>query len=65
MLFLKGYVKIISMTEEQDKLPCAGKMVFDNEKEAEAAMLTVEWQHGNQLKVYRCQHCKLWHLSSK
>jgi hypothetical protein len=47
-----------------DDLPCAGKMVFDTEKEAKSTALTLEYQRGTKLKTYKCRHCGLWHLSS-
>jgi hypothetical protein len=49
---------------EEGELPCAAKMAFDSKEEAEAVGLAAEWQHGGTLKVYRCRHCHLWHLSS-
>jgi hypothetical protein len=45
-------------------LPCADKMAFDSQQEAEANGLAAEWQHGGKLKAYQCKHCHLWHLSS-
>jgi hypothetical protein len=45
-------------------LPCEEKLVFDTKKQAEAAATTLRWQKGTRLKVYRCRHCNLWHLSS-
>lgn len=50
--------------ESDSDLPCADKMAFDTEQEAESNALAAEWQHGGRLKVYHCKHCKLWHLSS-
>jgi len=52
------------MSDDTKILPCDGKMAFDSQAEAEANALAVEWQHGGALKVYRCKHCSLWHLSS-
>lgn len=46
------------------ELPCSEKLAFDTKKQAEAAALTANYQHGAQLKVYKCRHCNLWHLSS-
>jgi len=46
-------------------LPCADKLAFETKTQAEASALTAEWQHGTKLKVYKCVHCGLWHLSSK
>jgi hypothetical protein len=50
---------------EENELPCAGKLVFDIEKEARAAATTLEYQRGVKLKAYKCSHCGLWHLSSQ
>lgn len=49
---------------EELKLPCAEKMTFDSRKEAEGAATALQWQHGSQLKAYKCTNCGLWHLSS-
>lgn len=49
---------------EEPALPCADKMVFETKKEAEAIALTLDWQRGRLLKVYKCQHCGLWHLTT-
>jgi hypothetical protein len=50
--------------EEDSGLPCGDKMAFDTEKQAKAAAITLEYQHGTKLGVYKCRHCKLWHLTS-
>lgn len=50
--------------EQNDTLPCADKLAFDTKKQAEAAALTAQYQHGSRLKVYMCTYCDLWHLSS-
>lgn len=55
---------VVMSDEDTINLPCDGKMAFDNQAEAEANALAVEWQHGGALSVYQCQHCALWHLSS-
>ncbi|MBA3758440.1 hypothetical protein H0X10_02300, partial [Candidatus Saccharibacteria bacterium] len=52
----------MSVSEEL-KLPCADKSVFDTKKEATAAGLAADWQHGATLKAYKCNHCHLWHLA--
>lgn len=53
------------MSDDTDsKLPCADKVVFDTQKEAAAAGLAADWQHGAALKAYKCPYCALWHLSS-
>ncbi len=51
--------------EEEVALPCASKLAFDTEKQADAAALTAQWQHGSQVKSYKCRYCHLWHLASK
>jgi hypothetical protein len=50
--------------DEENKLACADKLVFDTKKEAETARITADWQHGVTLKAYQCKDCQLWHLSS-
>jgi hypothetical protein len=50
--------------ETQYPLPCDGKLVFETKKDAEATALAADWQHGTDLKVYKCRHCHLWHLAS-
>lgn len=50
---------------DQEELPCAGKMVFNTQKEAQAVGLAADWQHGASLKAYKCRYCHLWHLSSQ
>lgn len=52
------------MDDEENKLPCADKIIFDSFGEAEGAALAADWQHGAQLKPYQCQYCDLWHLAS-
>ena len=49
-----------------EPLPCEDKLAFDDLKSANAAKAVAAWQHGEaaDLKVYRCKHCSLWHLSS-
>ncbi len=50
-------------TNEEMELPCAGKLAFDSQKEAQAAANFARWSHGTELKLYQCKHCSLWHLS--
>jgi len=45
-------------------LPCDDTLAFDTEKQARAAAQVALYQHATKLKVYVCQHCGLWHLSS-
>jgi hypothetical protein len=52
------------MTEERAKLPCAEKQAFDSGKQAQTAATVAYFQRGVRLKIYRCNHCQLWHLSS-
>lgn len=51
--------------EDTPKLPCADKLAFDTQKEAQASATVAEYRYGNKLKVYSCKHCGLWHLSSR
>jgi hypothetical protein len=53
-----------SATEASKDLPCAQKLAFDTQKQASAAANVAEYQRGVVLKVYRCRHCQLWHMSS-
>lgn len=50
--------------EEQEVLPCNDKIVFDTKKAAQTAATVAKFQHGTQLKPYKCKHCGLWHLAS-
>jgi hypothetical protein len=52
------------MQEENDALPCAYKLSFDTQKQAQAAATVALYQHGTKLKTYCCKNCGLWHLSS-
>lgn len=53
------------MEDHDNALPCAEKMVFDTQREAESTALAADWQHGASLRPYKCRHCNLWHLSSQ
>lgn len=53
------------MTDENNELPCADKMVFDSREKAQAAGTAAEWQYGGSLKAYKCRYCHLYHLSSQ
>lgn len=45
--------------------PCADKLSFMSEKEANAARIQANWEHDNQnLKAYHCDKCDLYHLST-
>ncbi len=48
---------------DSDALPCSGKLVFDTQQQAKAAVNVAEYQRGTKLKTYRCRHCRLWHLN--
>jgi len=52
------------LMDEQEVLPCAEKLAFDTQKQAEAAAVVAEYQHGTKLHVYVCRYCNLWHLAS-
>ena len=49
---------------EENIPPCIDKLAFDSEKEAKIAAMVAKFQHGTDLKTYRCKYCKLWHLAS-
>jgi hypothetical protein len=50
--------------EEENLLPCADKLAFDTQKQAQAAATVALHQHGSKLRAYLCRYCGLWHLSS-
>jgi hypothetical protein len=50
--------------DENDDLPCKPKLAFDTFEQAEAAAVTVKYQHGTSVKPYICKFCNLWHLAS-
>lgn len=50
--------------DQEQKLPCADKLVFDTKEQAEAAATVAEHTYGNKLRPYVCRYCGLWHLSS-
>lgn len=50
--------------ENKNEKPCHEKIEFDSQDQAEAAALAASWQHGADLKTYKCKHCGLWHLAS-
>jgi len=50
---------------DKTDLPCADKLWFDTKSKAQAEASVLKWRHGTKLKVYKCRHCDLWHLSSK
>lgn len=52
------------MENEEFTLPCAEKITFDTQKEAQTAATLAQHRYGSQLKPYRCAHCDLWHLAS-
>lgn len=53
------------MDLEPSTLPCTGKLTFDTLNQASVSANVVKYQHGTDVYPYRCQHCKLWHLSSR
>lgn len=53
------------MDSDEPGLPCQEKLAFDTKQEAEVAANVAHYRYGNKLKVYRCRHCQLWHLSSQ
>ncbi|MGH7241483.1 MAG: hypothetical protein ACREGB_04260 [Candidatus Saccharimonadales bacterium] len=52
------------MNADEVPLPCAEKLGFDTQKQAQAAATVAAYQHGTKLKPYICTHCQLWHLAS-
>ncbi len=55
-----------SMDQESDTSSCDAKLAFDTKQQAQAVAVTSKYQRGDKpkLKVYRCQHCRLWHLAT-
>lgn len=53
------------LMEDDDLLPCEGKLAFDSKKDALAAASVAEFRYGSKLKVYVCRYCGLWHLATK
>lgn len=51
-------------SETETSVPCANKLAFDTSKQARAAAVVADLQHGTKLKVYKCTHCELWHLAT-
>lgn len=51
--------------DDEQLLPCHEKLAFDSQRQAEAAAIVAAYQHGSDLKAYKCRHCGLWHLSSQ
>lgn len=49
---------------DDTQLACSEKLAFDTRTQAEAAATVARYQHGTELRAYRCRHCGLWHLSS-
>lgn len=52
-------------TKFEEVLPCADKLAFDTRKQAQATATTAEYQNGSSVEPYKCNYCKLWHLSTK
>lgn len=49
---------------EPPSLPCADKLAFDTEREANAIIHTIRYKYGTIVHSYQCRYCSLWHLSS-
>lgn len=49
---------------DENLLPCADKLHFSSQKEAEAQAVVLEHQRGTKLKAYKCRHCEWWHLAT-
>jgi len=52
------------MDNDEKILPCADKIAFDTQKEAQTAATLAAHRYGSHVKPYRCKHCNLWHLAS-
>lgn len=64
MRTLLGCYTVKMLDTTNTSLPCQDKLGFDTQKQAKVAAMVADYQHGAKLKVYRCKHCQLWHLSS-
>ena len=49
---------------DQYELPCADKIAYDTQKDAQAAATVARHWHGSKLYTYKCQYCALWHLAT-
>lgn len=49
---------------ETPALPCAEKLAFDTQREANAVIHTIVFKYDTPMHSYYCQYCALWHLSS-
>ena len=56
---------IVKAMPEEAILPCTGKLAFDTRNQASVSANVVQYQHGTAVYPYKCQHCALWHLSSR
>ena len=61
---MSGRRKRTSRSEVARDIDCNEKFSFDNQKQANAAKIVADMQHGTKLKVYHCNSCNLWHLTS-
>lgn len=50
--------------QDASELRCKEKASYKSKKEASAAAVVAQWQHGSKLKIYLCKYCNLWHLAS-
>jgi hypothetical protein len=42
---------------------CLSKRTYNDEEEAEAAVVAVAQDKGWPMRMYKCPHCMKWHLS--
>lgn len=47
------------------KKACTSKVRYDTREDAEEAARTSRFAGGKTLRVYRCDYCDGWHLTSK
>lgn len=50
---------------DEESLPCADKLAFETQTDAQAVATTTAYQRGTLLTPYRCTYCQLWHLASR
>lgn len=49
---------------DAEPLPCADKLAFETPEVARATATVSKHWYGSKLKVYKCKHCGLYHLST-
>ena len=50
--------------DDENVLPCAEKIAFDTQKDAQTAATLASYRYGSSLTPYICRYCGLWHVAS-